>query len=418
MGVFDFVKKVFSSEPEVVEEVSLSNIDEWFSNKHSSKQDFLKGQIAGIRTNMEQEVLSVRQNIENLKNAELRNPNVPEKAKHFMEGNRNTYIQKTEQFLGSINPPDDAALINSFLEDYEKKLEEFGKSTARAYTILREFFEEEASKIAGNIKNMDTFITDIKKALNDSKLKEMGELRHFITKLKNKKNQKAFLNEEISKKQSQIEDLQKEKSKTGKNISEMEGSSAYKDYQMLNHRYSEAKKTSSDKEAEITHLFAALERPMKKYLRVIYNDKDLLEKYINNPIGALTQDFGFKIIAILDNMKKAILDNSLELKDKQRAKAIEDIKKLDKEFLSKYLSEYAQLKKKDSDLAAELNSFTIMDDIKKAKENLSITSAMLEKARKDCEGLNSEFSKIDIEKLKEDIKEKIKSCVESKVIIS
>lgn len=418
MGVFDFVKKIFKPEPEVIEEISLENIDDWFSKKYSSKQDFLNGQIAGIKANIHQAKDTIRQNIEGLKKAELRNKNVPEKAKHFMEGNRTIYIQKTEQFLESISVPEDAENIKQFLSDFDKRLDVFGKSTIRSYSILREFFEEEVSKIANNIKKIDKSISEIKEALKDSKLKELDDVKHSIAKLKNKINQKAFLEGEISKKKSHAEDLKKEKDKTMKQISQMETSTTYKDYQMIKHRHAEAKKESSEKEEEITHLFSSLERPMKKYLRVIYNDKNLLEKYATNPVEALTQDFSLKIIAILSNMKKAVLDDSLELKDKQKVKALEDIKKLDKDSLSRILSGYAQLKKKDSGLAAELESFTIVEDMEKSKEKLSITSAMLDKAKKDIENLNSDLSKINIPQLKENLKEKIKSVLGITAVIS
>jgi hypothetical protein len=418
MGVIDFIKGLFSAEQEPAEEVSLENIDEWFNKRHSSKQDFLKGQIEGINARVAQEISSTRQNIENIRNAQLRNQKIPEKAKHFMEGNRSAYMQKTGQFLESLKLPDDISLISDFLADFDNRLEGFGKSTARSYTILTEFFGEEAARIAGNVKNIDKLISEVKEAVKNSKLKEMDEIKHSIAKLKNRVNHKAFLEQETAKKESQAGELEKEKAKIEKSIGDMENSKEYKDCQLLKHRLKEIKKESSEKESEINHKFVSLERPMKKYLRVIYSDRDMLEKYIQSPIRALTQDFGLKIVAILGNMKKAILDNTIELKDKQKIKAVEEIKKLDKDFLSKFLSEYAQIKKKENGISKEVGSLTIIDDLEKAKESLKIKSAMLEKAKKDLESLNSELGKIDIEMLRKALSEKIKSVTDVSVIIS
>ncbi len=145
MGVSDFINKIkgmFAKEPEVLEELSLENIDEWLQKKYSSKQDFLKGQAEGIKARISEKAAAARQNIEALKNAQLRNPNIPEKAKHFMEGNREAYTKRLAMFLESLDVPADAAMLSNFTEDFDKSVEEFGKATARPFAILKEFFEE------------------------------------------------------------------------------------------------------------------------------------------------------------------------------------------------------------------------------------------------------------------------------------
>ncbi len=418
MGVFGFIKGIFAKEQELVEDVAFDDIDEWFSRKYSSKQDFLKGQIGGIKARIAEQISSTKQNIENLRNAQLRNPNIPEKAKHFMEGNRETYIKRTEQLLEQLNIPGDIGLVNGFLANFDNNVEGFGKSTARAYAILKEFFEEEASRIAGNIGNIAKLVKEIRESVKNSKLKEMDKIKQDIAGLKNKISRKEILEKETMKKESYSGDLEKEKAKAGQNIAAMEKSKAYKDYHMLKHRLNQAKKESAEKESGIAHAFASLERPMKKYLRIIYSDKELLEKYMQSPVNALMQDFGLKIVAILENMKKAIVDNTIELKDRQRVKAIEEIRRLGKDYLGKFLSEYARVKKKENSILKEMQSLNVIDELRKAKEKLKITEAMLDKAKKDMEALDSELSKIDIGQLKKELSEKIRSAADMKVVIS
>jgi hypothetical protein len=418
MGFLDKVKGMFAKEPEVTEEISLENIDAWFEKKYSSKKDFLRGQIEGIRAKIKEQASSAKENAENLKNAQLRNPNIPEKAKHYMEGNRETYIKRTEQFLEHLNVPTSAEHLKDFLADFEKRIEEFGKYTLRPYAILKEFFEEEASKIAANIREIDNLTKEVKKVLKESKIKEMDSIKEDISRLKNKINQKKSISDEISKKESLVGDSSKEKQKLTDTLDEKKSSKEYRDYQHLKQKLETTKKATAEKEAEISHVFSSLERPLKKYLRVAFSDKNLLEKYIANPVGALTQDFGLKIVSILENMKKSITDNTIELKDKQKQRARADIEKLSKEFLSKFLSEYAQIKKKEDEIKKEMKSFTVMDEINSAKEKLDITSAMLDKAKQDYENLNMEYVKIDIEKLKKELAEKINSAAEAKVVIS
>ena len=421
MGVFGFIKgikAVFAGKPGIAEEVSMEGIDEWFSSRYSSRQDFLKGQIEGIRARVAEQIASARQNIESLGNAQLRNPNIPEKAKHYMEGNREAYIKRTEQFLCQLSIPDDSALLRNFITGFDSRVEEFGKSTARSYAIMKEFFEEEVSRIAANIRDIDKLVREIKDAAKNSRINEMDRIRHDIARLKNKISHKAFLEQEIRKKEAQINELEKEKARAEHSVAGMEGSREYRDYNMLKHKIGEARKESAEKESEIAHIFASLERPMRKYLRIVYSDRDLLQKYIESPVKALTEDFSLKIVALLENMKKAILDDTIELKDRQKIRVVEEIKELSKEYLSRFLSEYGKLRKRESELLKEIRSMTVADRLKNARERLKISGAMLDKARKDMEGLDSELGKIDIQSMKKELSEKIKSGIDVKVVIS
>jgi hypothetical protein len=117
-------------------------------------------------------------------------------------------------------------------------------------------------------------------------------------------------------------------------------------------------------------------------------------------------------------MKKSVQDNTLELKDRQKEKALNDISTLTKDFLSKFISEYAQLKKKENDIEKDFKKITVNDEIKGLKEKLQITSSMIEKSRNDIETLNSEIEKIDIGKMKEELAENIKSALKIKASIS
>lgn len=418
MGVFDLLKKVFIPEPESAEEIDFQEIHGWFDEKYSARKDFLKGQIQAIKSKIDEEKNLADQNIKQLQNAELRNPNIPEKAKHYMEGNRKTYIQKVSQFMDSIEIPEDHIQADEFIKEFKRDIEEFGRSTARTYAILREFFEEESSKLALNIKNIDLNADEIKEAVKNSRLEELDSLKQEINRIKNKISHKDFIKSEISKKKNLSEELAKKKEKSKQKISDLENSKEYKDYQMLKHRFDEKNKQSDEKESEIRNSFSSLERPMKKYARIIFNDKDILQKYSDDPVSAFAQDFNLKILNILQNMRKAITEDKLELKDKQKIKALEDIKKLDKETLNKFMTEYAQLKKKQNEYNSQMKKITVIQNIAEEKEKLKIASSMLEKAKKDIINLDSELQKIDIRKMKESLKNKIKESLNINANIS
>ena len=421
MGFGSFIGKIkgaFAKEPEIVEEIDFSNIDKWLEQKYSSKEDFLNGQLAEIRERIKSESLLSEQNIESLRNAQLRNENIPAKAKHFMQGNRETYMRTVQRFFENIELPNDAKAVAEFISSFDTRLDEFSKSTARAYAILREFFEVEASRISANIKNVDNHVGEIKKSLRESNLRELNEVRQEILKIKSKISHKEFLLEEIGKKEGLVKNLSSEKARLIREVHAIENSAEYKDMQMLKQRLEEARKFSAEKEAELKSDFASLERPLKKYERIAFADRDLIAKYIISPTDGLSHDFGFKIIGILGNMKRAIVENKIELKDKQKIKAVDDIKMLDKEYLGKFVAGYAQLRKKENDFAIEIKKITVEKDLAKLKEELDVKAAMLDKARKDLEGIHQELGKIDIESMKKELAENAGEALGMKTVIS
>lgn len=418
MGFLDTIKGMFSKKPETVEEIQFENIEEWFSKKLSSKEDFLKGQLEGIKAGIAEQASEAKTNMESLRTAQLRNPNIPEKAKHYMQGNRETYLRMTAQFLEHLNVPSEHNNLDSFFANFDARVSEFGKQTARPYAILKEFFEEEASRIAANISRIAALVKEIRQAVESSRISEMKAAKEDIESIKSKKSQKQSLAEEIAKKRNMIEELREERAKLDSKMADRKESREFKDYRMLRQKLENTKKKSAEKEAEVAHVFSSLERPMKKYLRTAYSDKGMLEEYIKSPVSALAQDFGLKIVPILGNMKKAITDNTLELKERQKEKALSDIEALDREFLSKFMSDYAQIRKKENEIKKELKSMAVIDEIRDLKEQLSIKDAMIEKAKKDMESLNSDFSKIDTEKMKSELAETLGSATESKVVIS
>jgi len=89
-----FLKRLFSKEHEVpVEEVELDTLSSWFDDKTKSKIDSLNTELSEVGKRVSSEVEQTRQNLDALNKAELLNSNIPERAKHFMTGNRDKFIQ-------------------------------------------------------------------------------------------------------------------------------------------------------------------------------------------------------------------------------------------------------------------------------------------------------------------------------------
>src|SRR3989338_2388022 len=195
--MLEFLKKIFKNEEQEVKkviEINLQNLEEWLNEKAKPLMEEIRQQIDEILMKINEELQRARINVEILENAKLQNPNIPFKAKQYMEGNRKAYIRAINSFLGNME-------INNrnyfYLLDFSKRfgelINDLNKGTLRSYTILQEFFANETSKIAQNIKNFDILFKELKSALNNESLVAVNAARDKIQNLKTRIKQKINL---------------------------------------------------------------------------------------------------------------------------------------------------------------------------------------------------------------------------------
>src|SRR3989344_2848177 len=172
--MLEFIRKIFKSEePETkqVTGIELQNLEGWAREKSKPTTEEIKIRTDEILMKIDEELQRTRFNVEVLENAKLQNPNIPFKAKQYMEGNRKSYARYVNSFLGRMEINNkDYFYLKEFCRQFDELLDELNKSTLRSYTILQEFFANEAGKIAANIKNFDRLFFELKSALNDKSI--------------------------------------------------------------------------------------------------------------------------------------------------------------------------------------------------------------------------------------------------------
>lgn len=402
--VIHFLKGLIAKKPEPEENVRLNELGQWIDSRIKSASDFLAGQLNALGERASAEIASARQGLDVLENAQLLNSNIPEKAKHLMEGNRQAYIKITGYFLDAVRFPASRDDARQFTQMFGKKIAEYTKTTSRQFAILSEFFSEEAAAVAKSIKQIDSAVQEVGNAVAGSGIEGLESVRERIAALTSGAARRKHLDEEITRKESWTNELLTEKARLGKEISEKEASPDISRYNGLKARLAETREECAKKESELSGMFSPLDRPMRKYERVALNDRDILNKYIESPISALTHDFGFRILNVLANMRRAVHDNTLELKDDtQKIKYLNAISAIDKDFLSKFISSYAQTRKKERDMEEEADSITAVRQLAGMQDKLKINSAMLTKAQSDIELMKKEQDSIDIIKMEREL---------------
>ena len=99
-----FIKKLFAPEEEKQDEkISLDELSSWLDNKTKPLFESLKKDIKGIIKTIDDEKEKTIESLKKLENSKLQNPNIPNRAKTIMEGNRAAFMKKVSHFFSNID---------------------------------------------------------------------------------------------------------------------------------------------------------------------------------------------------------------------------------------------------------------------------------------------------------------------------
>jgi len=160
MGLFSFLKRS-PEKVEQVQEIKLEQLGSWINSQRESAFETANQRLIIVKNSIAEEKNRIKVNIQKLLDTELKNPNIPERAKQIREGNRTTYVQKVQALVQEINMPEFDGIVE-FCNSFNATMTNFGDTTVKNYYVLQEFFENEASAIGANLRNLDSLIKEAK----------------------------------------------------------------------------------------------------------------------------------------------------------------------------------------------------------------------------------------------------------------
>ena len=413
--MLEFLKKIFQNEEQQsrsLAEVKLHNLEEWLNEKSKPLLEEVRLRIKEILYKVNEELQRTRFNVEVLENAKLQNPNIPFKAKQYMEGNRKAYIRSVSSFLGhmEINNKDYFYLID-FCKLFDELIYDLNKGTLRSYTILQEFFANETSKIANNLKNFDILFKELKSVLNDEKMVAVNITIEKIQNLKAKIKQKINMDVDFKSIEAELKLANNEKESTMADIEKFNKSEEHNSFLRLNEEKKAKQNAFYNDENMILQSFSVLERPLRKYSHVAFEHEELVLDYLNNPISTLTDDKNFAIINILKNLEKMLNENRLQVDDKKKEKSLEEIKKLNKKFIDQFLKKYFSFKSEFEEIENKIKVSGVTDKFKNFNKKLEGINVKIEKDTVEFERLKNDVTKLtnSIKELTGDIENSVKN---------
>ena len=414
--MLEFLKKIFRNgeeqESRKLIEISLQNLEEWLNERSKPYMEEIQQRIDEVLMKVNEELQRARLNLESLESTKLQNPNIPFKAKQYMEGNRKAYIRSVNSFLGHIEINNrDYFYLAGFCKLFDELIGDLNKGTLRSYTILQEFFAHEVGRIAQNLKNFDNLFRELKSILNSEKIVSINNAREKIQSLKAKSRQKINLDVDLRSAEAGLKLANEEKNSTIAGIEKFSKGEEHNIFLRLNEEKKSKAKSFYDAQSDMLQSFSVLERPLRKYSHIAFEHEETVLEYLNDPIEALANDKSLVILEVLQGLEKLLLESQLKIDGKKKEKSLEEIRKLSREFLEQLVKRYFSFKSEMEEIEGRIKATRVPEKFRDFNRQLEDANFRIEKNNEEFEKLKSDFGRLanSIENLKAEIESDVRN---------
>jgi len=421
---FRHLKKIFQNgEQEAKKEMEIlaHNLEEWLNEKAKPLTEDIGQQTEGILMRINEEAQKARINVEILENVKLQNPNIPFKAKQYMEGNRKAYARAINSFLGhmEINNKNYFYLVD-FCRQFDEIISDLNRGTLRSYTILQEFFANETSKIAQNLKNFDILFKELSSTLNDERMVAVNNLIKKVQSLNSKIKQKINTDVDFKSSDAILKLAAADKESIMSDIINFENSSEHSSFLSLNEEKKNKERDFYENQSLILQSFSVLERPLRKYSHIAFEHEEIVLEYLKQPVETLANDRELRILDILKNLEKMLNEGQIQVDERKKEKAVEEIKKISKNFIEQFVKKYYSFKAEIEELDNKIKSTRVAEKFRDFNKKLEEINSKIEKNNEEYNKLKEDIIKIDgsISDLKNEIESSAKEIFGEEINIS
>jgi len=351
-------------------EIPAAELEAWLKEKAEERREEQKEQAKAFESKQDESRKSIQSAIEALEAAELNNDKIPIKHKHFMEGNRETFIK----------------VIKNGLES--NRLDDLGTKLQRSMTILNEFFQNEVMAVLESVRNFEHARKEqlLLEEANEFEvvLERLAQYQRGKKEKSHVENQRAVLSKEVESIEQQYKD--REERATNRLLE--------KDFLGAQENAEKLGAASKRMRGEIADLFSPLRDVLKKYGHARFHHKQLMDQYLDDASVALSTDIDLEVVDALAYAKGMIGKGEITFKDDgKKQRALDAIDFISKEELTVMLREYALLSKqaKDADRASkEHDAIKISQKLSEEAKKLQEKLADKTKALRRVEDINVE----------------------------
>lgn len=352
-------------------EIPAAELEVWLKEKATERREEQQEEAKAFANKQEESRKSILTGLEALEAAELGNEKIPVKHKHFMEGNRATFMK----------------VINQGLEN--NRLDDLGTKLQRSMTILNEFFQNEVMAILESVRNYENAR---KEQLELEAENEFEVVLNRLSAYQRGKKEKSHVENQQAVLTKEVESLQQQYADRDERASNR---LLQPDFLGAQENADKLETASKRMRGEIADLFSPLRDVLKKYGHARFHHKQLMDQYLDDASVALSTDIDLEVVDALAYAKSMIAKEEITFKDDgKKQRALDAIDFISKEELTVMLREYALLSKqaKDADRSSkEHDAIKISKKLSEEAKQLQAKLSDKEKALRRVEDINVEI---------------------------
>lgn len=315
---------------------------------------------------------------------------------HAVETSKKQLINQLEKLIEKINPTIVPRELNQYKE-YSKKsyailvqeINSFRKNIV--YTSI--YHKEEMKELGDYFQSILNNLNELNQKIDSTK--EVFEYEGFKEKVTNtlqKKKELTLTKKSIIDLTKKIKEKKLVEQKKGVEINQKKLEKNFLEVKQAKEELTNLANEKQDLKLQLNALILNIDRPLNRYkllidsnrIRVPIDEVEVIHLFTTNPLLALKKDpKAEKFKKVLDDVKTAISEGRIELKEKEKEKRIEAINEIQKyDFFEKVFWRTNELQKKQ----LELNKLITTNPITRELEALEEEKKEIERELIELEG--------------------------------
>ncbi len=438
--VFEKIKNFFSGEEEEemgVEEgkqeleeeaVTVQEVRDRLEDKKSDPLEHvekdLKPMLGEIST-LREKVKNLKTDFENAETDEDVHPNIYKSAN---EGKR-LLLSKLDRAVEKIDVPtevkwDPLLDFNRSLQDAVNLLKNARVSHGGQVSTL---FKQEMSKFTKFTNDIQSLSKDLNTSLRKAKLKidEFDELLDKISKYEELLERQKELKEELEDLKDRKKEIKKQLEDEKESLESLKRSERYSELEKIDEKIEKLSQKKEKTLKKIDTTISDLARPLRKMSKMIERDEhmvgsnvlDALDSYLEDPVKAAVFEGDEELSKLRGLLKEleTVLEDKMELGDRERRKRLEEVRNILNNRKIKGLRDKSfEIGKKIEELEEERESSSLLEKKDRLEESIQDKESELEKIDDKITDLEKEVDELDnqIDELAVEIREEVKSKLE------
>jgi hypothetical protein len=378
-------------------EIILSDVENVVSDLYELRISQTISEIKHLRNNIEPLIIELLKIGHVLEHDDLK---VDDIDKHLaiivVRGKKQVIdvIKKGVTNLPEISTIEDAEKLNSSLNLILKKV---GDVLGRQTTIIHIFAKKYANQLKGNLEIMIQNHSEIKNTLKNFESTKLisVEISNMLKQIKNSQDSRIGKLQKITDSDTNVKSLQEKILLISDSIEKIKSSDDYKKYLELKNKLDTFTSQKLKIKNNIGTQFTKISRPLSRYEYASSLDKEqknILNKMINEPFDTLISKNKDSIILILENVKKGISSGSISVKDVD--KTLLQITETE-EILDGFIKQVEEYHEKYQSIQNDMNSLK-PDNLDSLENNLIKNTSFMADSKQKSKTFQAEIKEDDL----------------------